>query len=339
MKLFKHGSGSHDPESRLVRLIFFFAVGTLAVAAIAGLITFVLTLESTEKTMVPDVKGMELANAIIELQDKGLYAGVQLRYSQELSEKGTVLGQSPSPGSVAKAKSRVTLKVSKGAAVEKLEDYVGWNIQELEAHLKSLESVYGPLLQLKKPYTRVYNEATEGTILEQKPEPGTKLSVLTELELVVSKGPKGQKTEVKKYVDMGWREAFREVTNEGHPFIFTLNASAEGEPGTVVSQSPAAEKEVSSSTLRQLIVKPPEDIEEGKRFGMLERELPEYQVSVPITVRAILPNGEQERIITFNHKGGLLTIPYLQEAGSTIVVEIEDKEQIRHQVPEEEAGE
>jgi beta-lactam-binding protein with PASTA domain len=339
MKLFKKGSSPRDQDSRLVRLIFFFALGTIVLAAVAGLITFVLTLEGTEETMVPDVEGMELANAIIELQDKGLYAGVQLRYSQKLSEKGTVIAQEPSPGSIVKAKSRVALKVSKGAAVEKLDDYTGWDVQELEAHLKSLESVYGPLLKLKKPYIRVYSEQPTGTILEQKPEPGTELTVLTELELVVSKGPEGQTTEVREYVDMGWREAFREIITEGHPFIFTLNSSAEGEPGTIISQSPAPEEEVSSSTLRQLIVKPPEEIEEGHRFGILERELPEYQVSVPIEVYAILPNGEEEDMISFSHKGGLLTIPYLQEAGSTIVVTIDDEEEIRHQVPEEDSME
>jgi beta-lactam-binding protein with PASTA domain len=284
--------------------------------------------------MVPDVKGMELANAIIELQDKGLYAGVQLRYSQKLSEKGTVIGQEPSPGSIVKAKSRVSLKVSKGAAVEKLDNYVGWNIEELEAHLKSLESVYGPLLKLKKPYIRVYDEKPAGTIIEQKPEPGTELTVLTELELVVSKGPEGQTTAVREYAEMGWQEAFREVISEGHPFIFTVNRSAEGEPGTIISQSPPPEQEVSSSTLRQLIVKPPEEIEDGHRFGILERELPEYQVAVPITVHAILPNGEKEEMISFSHKGGLLTIPYLQEKGSTIVVNIDDEEEIRHEVPE-----
>jgi beta-lactam-binding protein with PASTA domain len=248
-----------------------------------------------------------------------------------------VLGQEPSPGSIVKARSRVSLRVSKGAAVEKLDDYVGWDIQELESHLKSLESVYGPLLKLKKPYIRVYDEAPAGTILEQKPKPGTELTVLTELELVVSKGPEGQMTQVREYVEMGWRQAFREIINEGHPFVFTLDNSAEGEPGTIVSQSPAPEQEVSSSALRQLIVKAPEEIEEGERFGILERELPEYQVSVPIEVYAILPNGEENEIISFSHKGGLLTIPYLQPEGSTIVVAIDDEEEIRHQVPEDNA--
>jgi beta-lactam-binding protein with PASTA domain len=336
MKLFRKGSGPRDSESRLLRLIFFFALGTIVLAAVAGLITFLLTLEGSEETMVPDVQGMELANAIIELQDKGLYAGVQLRYSQKLSEKGTVIGQEPTPGSIVNAKSRVSLKVSKGAAVEKLDNYVGWKVEELEAHLKSLESVYGPLLKLKKPYIRVYDEAPAGTILEQKPKSGTELTVLTELELVVSKGPEGQTAEVSEYAGMEWRQAFREIISEGHPFIFTLTDSEEGDPGTIVSQSPAAGKEVDSTTLRQLLVRPPEEIEEGHRFGILERELPEYQVSVPITVHAILPNGEEEDMISFSHKGGVLTIPYLQEEGSTIVVSIGDREEIRYEVPENE---
>ena len=94
-----------ESEKRLLRIIALFSLGTLVIAAAAGAIAFVLTLEDTEETMVPDVEGMELANAIIELQDKGLYAEVQLRYSNSLSDKGTVLGQEPTPGSVVKARS------------------------------------------------------------------------------------------------------------------------------------------------------------------------------------------------------------------------------------------
>jgi len=324
-----------ETEKRFLRIIVFFSLGTLAVAVVAGIIAFVLTLEETEETMVPDVEGMELSNAVIELQDKGLYAEVQLRYSERLSDKGTVLGQEPKSGSVVKANSEVLLRVSKGAAVEKLDNYVGWNISELEAHLKSLESVYGPLLRLKKPYIRVYDESPPGTILEQKPEPGTELSVLTELELVVSKGPEGQMTEVKDYLEMTWREALSTVVSSNRPFVFTLASDEEGEAGTVASQSPEAGSEVPVDTLRQLVIREPEESEEGHIFGILERELPEQPVPVPVTLEAVAPNGEKETIVSFSHKGGLLTIPYLREEGTMLVVLVDGEEKIRVQVKEE----
>ncbi|MFP4617364.1 MAG: PASTA domain-containing protein [Spirochaetaceae bacterium] len=325
-----------ENDKRFLRIVILFSLGTLAVAVIAGLIAFVLTIEKSEDTMVPDVEGMELANAIIELQDKGLYASVQLRYSNKLSDKGTVLGQEPIPGSVLKADSEVQLRVSRGAAIEKLDNFVGWDIGELEAHIRSLESIYGPLLQLKRPYVRVFDESPSGTILEQKPEPGTELSVLTELELVVSKGPEGQVTEVKDYVGKDWRSALSEVISSDSPFVFTLTSQEDGDPGTVVSQNPSAESEVPKDTIRQLMLKKPEDIEEDYRFGILERQLPDQPVSIPVTIEAVTPEGDKETIASFSHEGGLLTIPYLQEVGSTLIVLVDEEEKIRLEVQEEE---
>ncbi|MFP4490681.1 MAG: PASTA domain-containing protein [Spirochaetaceae bacterium] len=325
-----------ENDKRFLRIVILFSLGTLAVAVIAGLIAFVLTIEKSEDTMVPDVEGMELANAIIELQDKGLYASVQLRYSNKLSDKGTVLGQEPIPGSVLKADSEVQLRVSRGAAIEKLDNFVGWDIGELEAHIRSLESIYGPLLQLKRPYVRVFDESPSGTILEQKPEPGTELSVLTELELVVSKGPEGQVTEVEDYVGMDWRSALSEVISSDSPFVFTLTSQEDGDPGTVVSQNPSAESEVPKDTIRQLMLKKPEDIEEDYRFGILERQLPDQPVSIPVTIEAVTPEGDKETIASFSHEGGLLTIPYLQEVGSTLIVLVDEEEKIRLEVQEEE---
>ncbi|MFP4267393.1 MAG: PASTA domain-containing protein [Spirochaetaceae bacterium] len=325
-----------ENDKRFLRIVILFSLGTLAVAVIAGLIAFVLTIEKSEDTMVPDVEGMELANAIIELQDKGLYASVQLRYSNKLSDKGTVLGQEPIPGSVLKADSEVQLRVSRGAAIEKLDNFVGWDIGELEAHIRSLESIYGPLLQLKRPYVRVFDESPSGTILEQKPEPGTELSVLTELELVVSKGPEGQVTEVEDYVGKDWRSALSEVISSDSPFVFTLTSQEDGDPGTVVSQNPSAESEVPKDTIRQLMLKKPEDIEEDYRFGILERQLPDQPVSIPVTIEAVTPEGDKETIASFSHEGGLLTIPYLQEVGSTLIVLVDEEEKIRLEVQEEE---
>jgi len=323
-----------DPQKKFFRTVLFFSLGTIAAAFLAAMLTFILTLEGEEETMVPNLQGMELPNAVIELQDKGLYATVQLRFSDRLSDKGTVLGQEPLPGVVVKAKSEVLLRVSKGAAVEKLDNYVGWNIQELESHLKSLESALGPFLKLKKPYIRVSDDSTPGKILEQKPKPGTELTVLTELELVVSKGPEGQITEVPDYTGMPWREALISVVDSGNPFVFTVTRQEEGESGTIVSQSPSPGSEVPVETLRQLLLKAPAELEENYRFGMIERDLPDYPVPVPIKVELIRPTGEMEELISFSHKGGLLTIPFVEEVNSTIVVKVDKEEIVRYRVSE-----
>ena len=148
-----------DPEKRIVRIVFFSAVGAVFLMIIIALITFLLTVESKELTMVPDMRGMELENAIIRMQEKALYANVQLRFSDSMDDKGTIQSQDPKTGTLVKAGGRVLLKVSKGIAVEKLDNYVGMDINEVENHLKSLKTSYGQLLVLKKPYIYVFSNS------------------------------------------------------------------------------------------------------------------------------------------------------------------------------------
>ena len=321
---------SSDPEKKLFNTLIFAALGSVALMLVIALITFLITIESKELTMVPDMKGLDLANAIMNLQDRALFAEVQQRYSSNMSDKGTILGQDPKQGTLVKAGTRVLLKVSKGASVEKLEDYTGWGLIELENHLKSLVTSYGPLLKLNKPYIYVYNEFAPGTILEQNPLPGTEITILTDLSIVVSKGPEGSLTLVRDYTGTGWQRAMQLAIADSFPFTFSSRTVQSGEiPGMVVSQSPSAESEVPADTVRQIYISEPVEIEQGYIFGILEKELPVYPVKVPVEVKSITPGGMETVLAKLYHGGGLLTIPYIVSDGSTITISINEDEKIR----------
>lgn len=328
----ERGGEPGDPEQRYMRFLLIFCVSAVAFMVLVAGVTFILTLDAKEETMVPDLKGMPLENAMLALQEKLLYAGIQLRYSSALSDKGTILGQDPGPGTFVKAGTRVMLRVSRGRAVEKLDDYIGWSVSELESHLKGMETVYGPLLRLKKPFVRVFSDKPAGTILEQKPEPGTDLSALTDLELVVSKGAEGELVTVGNYDGVDWERALEIIAASGFPFVFTLQRSGEGRPGTVVGQNPEAEAEVPVDTIRQLIILEPDNVPEGYQFGMIERSLPEYPVSVPVRVEAILPDGSRQELVSMRHAGGLLSVPYEVAEDTTLVVFVNGEEIIRQRV-------
>ncbi len=324
---------STDQEKRILRLILVSALGAVALMIIIASITFILTVKSKELTMVPDTRGMDLANAIIKLQEKALYAEVQLRYSDSMSDKGTILGQNPRPGTLVKAGARVLLKVSKGVAIEKLENYVGMDITEVENHLKSLTTRYGQLLTLKKPYTYVNSGQPAGTILEQKPLPGTEISLDTNLEFVISKGPEGQLTKVRDFENVTWDRALDLALADGYPFSFSLAAKKRGQhAGVVVSQSPSGGAEVPFDTVRQLFVTPPDTIPVDQVFGILEKEIPHYPVPVPVTVTAVLPAGDKQVIARFKHSGGLISIPYLEPEGTSLVIAINGEDKIREVV-------
>ena len=336
-KIFKRftkskNSESVDPEKKFLNIIIYSSLGAVALMLVIAISTFLITVDSKELTMVPDMVGVDLANAIIDLQDRSLYAKVQQRYSGDMSDKGTVLGQDPKQGTLVKAGTRVLLKVSKGASVEKLEDYTGWGLIELENHLKSLVTSYGPLLNLKKPYIYVYDDSPAGTILEQKPAPGTEISILTDLSIVVSKGPEGALTLVRDYKGTGWQRALQLAIADGFPFTFSSRPAKRGEtPGMVVNQSPAAESEVPGDTVRQIYITDPVEIEQGYIFGILEKDLPVYSVKVPVKVNATTPGGVESTLANLYHAGGLLTIPYIVADGSTISILINGEEKI-HEV-------
>jgi eukaryotic-like serine/threonine-protein kinase len=323
-------SETPNPEKKFFNLIIYASLGSIALMLIIALITFLVTIESKELTMVPDMKGLDLANAIIDLQDRALFAEVQQRYSSKMTDKGTILGQDPKQGTLVKAGTRVLLKVSKGASVETLEDYTGWGLIELENHLKSLVTSYGPLLKLNQPYVYVYDESAPGTILEQSPIPGKEITILTDLSIVVSKGPEGSLTLVRDYSGTGWQRALQLAIADSFPFTFSSRTVQSGEiPGMVVSQSPSAESEVPADTVRQIYISEPVEIEQGYIFGIMEKELPVYPVKVPVEVKSITPGGIETILAKLYHQGGLLTVPYIVSDGSTIIISINGDEKIR----------
>ncbi|HOV64372.1 MAG TPA: PASTA domain-containing protein [Spirochaetia bacterium] len=324
--------GGGDPEKRFFRVLIACSVGVVVLMVVIGLITFVLSLKRNEQTMVPDVSGMELPNAMIELQDKALYPVLQLVQSNKQGDKGIVLGQDPGPGTLVKVGSRVVIKVSRGEVIEKLENYVGWNIDDLETHLSTLVSVYGPLLRISKPVIRVYHDSAPGTIIEQKPAPGTELTSLTDLVLVVSKGPEGATFAVKNYVGMRYTKALSELASDEIPFLITSKPAGRGEKaGVIVSQTPNADALVPVGTLLQLTMTEPDDVPADSVFGFIQKTLPKYPVPVDLQIEAIAPSGAKRILLSMKHSGGVLTFPYVEEKDSSIIVSVNGTEVFREQ--------
>ncbi len=314
-------SGSDEPGVRYFKLVLFFSIGIIAIMIAASLIAFFMTIESEEQTLVPDVRGMDTANAMIELRQKGLFGEVHLRVSANPSDKGTVLVQEPNPGTLVKVGRTVELRVSKGPIIDEVDHYVNMKLSDLKLQLQSMSTIYGALLTIKEPVIEVYDDAPEGTILEQKPEPGTKITGPTELELVISRGPRGALVTVPDYTGLGFYEALSRSADNDSPFVFSsAPAEEDQEPGTVVSQSPAAGSAVEQGTLMNFIVTEPEDIEEGWAFGIVRRTLPDYPSPINIMIEVVRPDEETRRLASMRYPGGPIAIPYLEPENTQIVV-------------------
>ena len=323
-------------EHRYFKTVIFLALGAIVFMLLAGLVTFMVSIRGQEQTMVPNVLGNELENALVALQEKELYPHVQLRYSSSPADKGTILEQDPNPGAIVKAKSKILLRVSKGSIIERVDNYVGWNIDDLEIHLKSLVSIHGPLLSIRQPVQRVYNDLPSGTIISQKPDPGSEINAETALELIVSRGPQTGTIVVLDYLEMPYMEAVNSLVRQDIRFTVSARDADQGEEaGVVVSQNPAPDSDVPRESLHQLVISRPEEIEEGYVFGILEKSLPNYAIPARITIDAVSPEGERETRIELMHQGGLLSIPYLEPENSVLLVLIEGDEKIRFTVKKE----
>ncbi len=301
-------------------------LGVIAIMVLSGLIAFFLSIRGEEQTLVPNVSGMELTAALIKLQEKELYPRIALRVTNKAEDKGRILEQKPPAGSIVKAGRRVALTVGKGAAVDKIENFVGMSLDEVRLHLQTLFSSARPLVTVKDPPIYAYNAAAAGTVLEQKPLPGTDLSGPVQLELVVSRGPAEAKIAVPNLTGLQLADAIVQIEKSGVPFGFEAREAAGKEKaGTVVSQLPAAGAQVDRTQPVALVYALPAKAE-GMTSGLIKQTIPEYPTALTVTVKAKYPSGETVKLAEVLHMGGLFTLPYVVPEGSVISLSVLERE-------------
>lgn len=317
-----------DERTKLFKTFAWSLIGMVFLVVFLSVSVFFLALRGAEETMVPQVVGKDLATAIFELQEKELAPYIQLKFSEDPRDKGNVVTQEPEGGILAKAGRRVTLWVSKGAVVDNVANFVGQNITDVQLRLKTLfANQTTPLLTLTTEPVYVFNSAPEGTVLEQKPVPGTPLSSPTQLVVWVSKGPKGQTVKVGRYEGKSWSEALAQLVAETKPFIVKVRKAEAGEgPGTVVGQAPVAGGDMPKGTPVTLTVAQPAQPTDGRVFQVLETTLPEYPILIDVKIELQKTSGERSTLFLLKHPGGLLTVPFLAAVGDVVAVSVLDKE-------------
>ncbi|MDR1109084.1 MAG: PASTA domain-containing protein [Spirochaetaceae bacterium] len=330
MNWLKSWLGKGDADSRP---IIFLVLGMVVFVGIVAVGIFFIAVQGEEEIMVPDVRGKELTEALLELQVKELYPRIQLRYSQTPDDKGLILEQDPQEGTIVKAGRRIRLVVSEGVLLNTLEDYVGRDVEEVRLELRTLfASTSQPLLSLKEPFLYEYSPEPSGTILQQSPEAGTGIFQPMQLELVVSRGKEEVLITVPGLVGLSVADALKQISGTGINFTFSIReALGTDRPGTVVAQDPAGQALVTVNTPVSIRVVPP-DSAEGFVFGLFQYELPQNPYPLQVQLRAVLPSGEIISLLTVNHPGGDFTVPYELPAGSVLVLTVLDREIYRETI-------
>jgi beta-lactam-binding protein with PASTA domain len=285
--------------------------------------------------MVPDVTGKELTVALLELQVKELYPRLQLRYSQTSADRGLILEQEPRPGTIVKAGRRIRLVVSQGVVINKVDNFIGRNIDEVKMDIQTVYTSSGsiPLLSIREPLMYEFSSETPGTILAQKPESGTDISGPVTLEFVVSRGRENATVSVPNLVGLTIPRALELVSDSGINFVFTERDRRENERGEVViSQIPPAETTAPINTIVEILVTTPERITENEIFDIFRYSIPPNPYPLEVRLEALLPSAERIRLFSVNYSGGNFTVPYKLPVGTVLILSMLNRELYREVV-------
>ncbi len=329
-KIVPHADDS--PELRSLKLYVFLFVGIIGLMIVIGAVTFSIAVRGQPETLVPNVQGRDVLDALMDLQSKELFPDIQVQYSTDF-EKNVVISQRPSPGTLVKAGKRVTLRVSKGPIIDKVENYVGMSLDDVKIHLQTLFSTHSPNIIIKEPVLYRYENGTPpGKVLAQSPTPGTRITGLTYLELVVSQDQGGQSTvTVGDYVGKTFQDAVSALARDNIPFAFTVKKSAKGvDPGDVSDQNPDKGAQISYGQVLQLTMASPTAASIGKDnvFGLFKYSIPDQPIAVNIRLVLVTDNMPKE-IVSMKHPGGPISVPYIVPEGGELVLYVLDQEVAR----------
>jgi len=325
-------SSIEDYVANHLRMFILSVAGLVIFVGIIAISVFFIAVRGAEQVMVPEVTGKELAEALLELQVKELYPRLQLRYSQTSRDKGLILEQEPRPGTIVKAGRRVRLVVSQGVIVNKVENFIGRNVDDVRMELLTVYSSSGsaPLFTLKEPMMYEFSAENPGIILAQKPEPGTDISGSTTLEFVVSMGRDNASVTVPQLVGHNFSRALDLISGSGINFHFTTRERSGDERGeTVVYQNPPANSIIPLSTAVNLTITAPERLAENEIFGLFRYTIPANPYPLAVRLDALLPSAERVRLFTVNYSGGEFTVPYKLPSGTVLVLYILNRELYR----------
>ena len=285
-------------------------------------ITFFATVRGPEQVMVPNVEGKELTTALLELQAKELYPKIQLKYTDNPDDAGKILNQNPESGSIVKAGRRVNLTVSRGVILDHVENYIGQNYDDVKINLQTMfTGSTRPLIVLAEPSYKP-DQSDAGTILAQEPPEGTIISNPVTVKLIVSRGPTYENTRIPNITGLTFEKLIQSLETAKIVFDFTVHvAGANEKEGVVTAQETNENQYVPNYSRASAELSLPQKQDESKFMGLFATQLPVYPYAVEMTLESS-KDGIRNTIVTLKHTGGNVTIPYIAEKDSELILSI-----------------
>jgi serine/threonine-protein kinase len=227
------------------------ALVALVVLALAALALGAYALLTPEQTEVPNVVGKRSGTAAQQLQSAGFEVDIVPIQSDTVAED-RVAGQRPEPGELADEGSTVTITVSSGPGEAPIPLVQGLPADEAEARLREA----GFRTERRGEFS---DTVRNGRVIETSPSEGSSVRKGTTVTLVVSRGR--EKIAVPDVVGSSREDAERTLQDAGFQVSVSEEESEDEDPGTVLSQDPAAGTRLArEKTVSIVVAKAPADI-------------------------------------------------------------------------------
>lgn len=221
------------------------AGGFLSAYLIVALFIFPSRSEASDQP-VPNVTGLAYNDAAAQLQQAGFKAARGEQRYQATAPRGTVLAQTPDPGTVEPPGTTVVLDLSRGQQMGEVPRVVGLTQQQAAVAIGNAGLDVGEVNMLK-------SDAPRGQVLASSPVAGKSVPLPSPVNLTVSDGP--SLVRVPDVMGEGYAHARTLLAQLGFKVgEVTVDTSGYFTPNVVIGQSPAANSEAPAGTTVRLTI-------------------------------------------------------------------------------------
>lgn len=201
---------------------------------------------STAEVVVPDVVGRQMSIAKQVLEDNHLRVKLAETYDANVPA-GQVVSQYPEAGSKVKEERLVTIYISKGGEEIDMPDLSGMSKTVAEEKLKTVGLKLGQV-------TEKYASEEAGTVINQYPRSGSKITKGKTVDIVVSKGKKVQTVRVPDFSGSTLESAKTSLSSLNLKVGNVTKKASRQPAGTIIGQSPEGNSETTEGASVDLII-------------------------------------------------------------------------------------
>lgn len=218
-------------------------VGTIMLLALIGAL---LLLRPVPDVPVPDVVGMEQAEAVTAIEKAGLVAKIEA-LDADAGYEGVVVRQVPEPGEEIREGSQVTIEVPAPTEMVAVPDVVG----EDQSTARRILGDAG----LESSISREdHLTVAKGLVIRQDPGVNRQVEAGSVVTVVISSGPPQTNVKVPDVVGLVSSDAVKTLTDAGLKPVVAESSSATVAKDVVITQLPAAGDSVAPGTSVGIVV-------------------------------------------------------------------------------------